>query len=80
MLGGLGLRVSLDVLSDGGFCDAWWYCRSHVLRVKGWWWGRGRGRGRGGCQQCTRHGLTHFCFDRQHLDHRLRLRQPYADS
>ena len=41
MLGGLGLRVSLDVLSDGGFCDAWWYCWSHVLRVKGWWWGRG---------------------------------------
>jgi hypothetical protein len=42
MSGGLGLRVSLDLLSDGGFCDAWWYCWSHVLRVKGWWWGRGR--------------------------------------
>ena len=33
MLGGSGLRVSLELLSDDGFCDAW----SHVLRVKGRW-------------------------------------------
>ena len=76
MLGGLGLRVSLDFLSGGGFCDAWWYCWSHVLRVKG----GGRVWRGGGYQQCTGHGLTHFCFDRQRPDYRLRLRQPYPDS